>query len=99
MKVAAIISFVAFNKFLIISIIMGLFSFSGQWKLFQVFNEINGGKQQKLMAWAVLYTPSIWFWGSGLMKESICLGGLGFIVHFLYKFITKKKLSLKNCFC
>ena len=96
MKISAIVSFLAFNKFLIISVIFGFFSFAGQWRLFQVFNDINKGQQQKLMAWAVLYTPSIWFWGSGLMKESICLGGLGFIVHFLYKIFIKKKFSIKD---
>lgn len=96
MKISAIVSLVAFNKFLIISIIFGFFSFSGQWRLFQVFNEILGGKHQKLLAWAVLYTPSIWFWGSGLMKESICLGGLGYIIHFLYKIFVKKKFVLRD---
>ena len=96
MKISAFVSLLAFNKFLIISIIFGFFSFAGQWRLFQVFNEINKGQQQKLLAWAVLYTPSIWFWGSGLMKESICLGGLGFIVHFLYKIFIKKKFSIKD---
>ncbi|MEO6541643.1 MAG: hypothetical protein ABIN74_11645, partial [Ferruginibacter sp.] len=98
MKVAALVSFLAFNKFLIISIIFGFFSFSGQWRLFQVFNDINGGRNPKLLAWAVLYTPSIWFWGSGLMKESICLGGVGFIVHFLYKIFIKKKFVLRDIF-
>ena len=96
MKISALVSLLAFNKFLIISIIFGFFSFAGQWRLFQVFNEINKGQQQKLLAWAVLYTPSIWFWGSGLMKESICLGGLGFIVHFLYKIFVKKKFVLMD---
>lgn len=96
MKVSALVSLLAFNKFLIISLLFGFFSFAGQWRLFQVFNDINKGQQQKLLAWAVLYTPSIWFWGSGLMKESICLGGLGFIVHFLYKIFNKKKFSIKD---
>ena len=46
------------------------------------------------MAWAVLYTPSIWFWGSGLMKESICMGGLGFVISILYKMFVRKKFRL-----
>lgn len=96
MKISALVSFIAFNKFLIISIIFGFFSFAGQWKLFQTFDDINKGQNRKLMAWAVLYTPSIWFWGSGLMKESICLGGLGFIIHILYKIFIKKKFSIKD---
>lgn len=96
MKIAAVVSFLSFNSFLVISGIFGFFSFSGQWRMFKVFNEINNGKQQKLLAWAVLYTPSIWFWGSGLMKDSICIGSLGFIIHYLYKIFVKKQRNLKD---
>ena len=85
MKIATLVSFFSFNSFLVISLFFGLFSFAGQWKMFTVFNEINIQKHQRLLAWAVLYTPSIWFWGSGLMKDSICLGCMGFIIYFLYK--------------
>ena len=91
MRVSAAVALLSFNKFLITSIFFGLFSFFGQWKLFQVFNDINKGKNQKLLAFAVLYTPAIWFWGSGLMKESICFGSLGFIISILYYAVVKKK--------
>ena len=96
MKLAALISIVSFNKFLMMSLFFGLFSFAGQWKLFRVFNDINKGKNTKLLAYAVLYTPSIWFWGSGLMKDSVCLGATGFIIAILYKNFIKKKFSLKD---
>jgi hypothetical protein len=96
MKLAAIVSLLSFNKFLIISLFFGLFSFAGQWKLFQVFNEVNQGKNQKLMAYAVLYTPALWFWASGLMKDSVCLGAVGFIVAILYKMFIKKEKTLKD---
>jgi len=93
MKVSAMVSILSFNKFLITSLFFGLFSFAGQWKLFMVFNDINKGQNQKLLAFAVLYTPAIWFWSSGLMKEAICLGSLGFIVSILYNAIVKKRRS------
>jgi len=96
MKIAALISFLAFNKFLIISVFFGLFSFAGQWRLFKVFNEVNKGKYVKILAIAVLYTPSIWFWGSGLMKDSICIGGVGFIIYYLYELFVKKNYSFKS---
>lgn len=96
MKISAIISFIAFNKYMIISLFFGLFSFAGQWKLFRVFNDYNNGKNQTLLAYAVLYSPSIWFWGSGLMKDSICIGAVGFIVSILYKNIIKKQISFRE---
>jgi hypothetical protein len=96
MKISGLLSFISFNKFMIISLFFGLFSFAGQWKLFMVFNDYNKGKNKMLLAYAVLYTPSIWFWGSGLMKDSICLGAVGFIVSILYKNIVKKQISFRE---
>lgn len=96
MKTSAFISVFTFNKFLISSLLLAFFSFAGQWRLFMVFNDINKGKNQKLLAWAVLYTPSIWFWGSGLIKESICLGALGFIIGMMYSMFIKGNFSVKN---
>ncbi|MEO7561796.1 MAG: hypothetical protein ABIT07_04335, partial [Ferruginibacter sp.] len=96
MKISAIISYVAFNKYLIVSLFFGFFSFAGQWKLFLVFDELNKNSHRKLLAFATLYTPSIWFWGSGLLKDPICLGAVGFIVHILFKLFVKKKFSLAD---
>lgn len=93
MKASAIVGILSFNKYLITSLFFGLFSFAGQWKFFQVLNDINKKQNQKLLAFAVLYSPAIWFWGSGLIKESICLGGLGFIISILYKAVTRKKVT------
>jgi hypothetical protein len=96
MKISAILSFLSFDKYMIISLFFGLFSFAGQWKLFRVFNDYMGGKNQQLLAYAVLYSPSIWFWGSGLMKDSLCLGAMGFIIYILYKNIIKKEINFKQ---
>jgi hypothetical protein len=96
MKISAVLSLISFNKYLIITLFFGAFSFAGLWKLFLVFKDINKDKQVKLLAWAVLYMPSVWFWGSGLIKDSVCMGGIGFIIHFLYKLFIKKEFSIKN---
>lgn len=96
MKISALLSYLSFNRFIIISLFFGFFSFLGQWKLFLVFDDINKGKNRKLLAIATLYTPSIWFWGSGLLKDSICLGAMGFMIHILYSLLVKKKFSTSN---
>lgn len=93
-RISGIVSYLCFNKYLIISLFFGFFSFMGQWKLFMVFDELNKSKNRKLLALAVLCAPSIWLWSSGLLKDSICLGAAGYMVHILYKFIVKKKFSV-----
>jgi hypothetical protein len=96
MKISGIVSFLSFNKYLIISVFFGFFSFIGIWKLFYVLNEINNRKHSRLLAFAVLFMPSAWFWGSGLNKESICIGALGISVYLMYKNFIKKNFSFRD---
>ena len=96
MKLSAIVSFFTFNKYMIISICFGFFSFIGVWKLFYVFYQLNEKKQVKLIAFFVLFLPSLWFWGSGLLKEPVCLGALGTIIYLFYKNFIEKKFSKRD---
>lgn len=95
-KISGILSYLSFSSFIVIGLFMGRFAFLGQWKLFTVFNELLKGKNVKWLAYAVLYTPSIWFWGSGLGKDSICMGALGYLCYAAYRVFYKRKLSLFN---
>ncbi|MBL7701552.1 MAG: hypothetical protein JNM14_04845 [Ferruginibacter sp.] len=94
MKISALLAAITFNKYLIIGLFFGFFSFAGLWRLFLVFKDINKGKNDNLLAWTVLYMPSVWFWGSGLIKDSLCIGCVGFIVYFIHKLFVKKEFSI-----
>lgn len=96
MKFSAVLSFITFNKFLIISIFFGFFSFAGIWKLFYVFYHLNNKRHVRLLALGVLYLPSLWFWGSGLIKEPLCTGALGFLIYSCYNIFNNKNRSVKN---
>lgn len=96
MKIAAALSYISFNSYLVITLFFGLFSFAGLWKLFSTFNIILEKKGEKLLAYTILYTPSICFWGSGLIKDSVCLGLIGFIIYFLHKLFILKKFSIRD---
>ncbi|MEO7048570.1 MAG: hypothetical protein ABI091_24940 [Ferruginibacter sp.] len=96
MRISAVLSYLSFNKFIIIGLFFGFFSFMGQWKLFLIFDELNNHKNRKMLAYAILFSPSIWFWGSGLLKDSICLGSTGFILYILYQFFVKRNFSIFN---
>ncbi len=96
MKISALLSLISFNKYLIITLFFGFFSFSGLWRLFLVFKDINKDRELKILAWTILFVPSVWFWGSGLNKDSICIGSIGFIIYFLYHVFIKKEFSVKS---
>ena len=96
MKISAFLSYFSFNSYLIISLFFGLFSFIGLWKLYSALNEITGKKVDRFLAIAILYTPSIWFWGGGLIKDSVCVGAIGLVVYYLHKFFIKKKVRVRD---
>lgn len=96
MKISAALSFLSFNRYLIVSIFFGFLSFIGSWKLFLTMNDVLQGKAKKLLAITVLYTPSMWFWGSGLIKDSVCMACLGIIVSALYNAFVKKKPGIRE---
>ena len=96
MKVSAILSFFSFDKYLIISLFFGFFSFIGSWKLFYVMQKINHGMHIQILGYATIVTPSLWLWGSGLLKEPICIGAIGLSIFILYKFFIRKNFSVAN---
>lgn len=96
MKISTLLSYISFNCFLPISLFFGFFSFIGSWKLFYVLQKLNGERHVNLLGIATIVTPSLWFWGSALLKEPICIGALGIAVYILYKSIYKTGFKLKN---
>ncbi len=84
----------AFNSFLLSSILVACFSYWGMWKMFLVFSNVYP-KLEKSFAFAVLFFPSVLFWASGLLKDTITLSCTGWIVYCVYSvFIIKKSRIL-----
>lgn len=76
-----------------ISLFCGFLSFIGCWKIFKVFRDLYPHLQNR-MALAILFVPSVWFWGSGFMKESICIWALGILTYQSYRlFIIGQEIA------
>jgi hypothetical protein len=73
----------------------GLVSFFGSWAMFVTFITMYP-KMIKRFAIAVFYFPSVFFWGSGLMKDSICFGCLGLFFYAFYFAVLKRKNIASN---
>lgn len=93
-KFVAFFSFFSFNKYLIISLWFGLLSFSGFWQCFKILAE-KYPLLRKPIAISFLFFPSVLFWGSGIMKDTLCIGFLGWLFFSAYKFFIKKEYTLK----
>ena len=95
-KCMAFCSIFSFSHYMINALFFGFLSFIGTWLIFYVFNDASKEKIESKLAKYLIYTPTIWFWGSGAGKDSLALGLLGILVYGLYDlFITKRKPFIK----
>lgn len=77
-KIAGLFCFLGFNSYSVVAIYFGLFSFSGLWAMYKAWVSIQPN-MEKLFAIALFFIPSVFFWGSGILKDSITLGATGWL--------------------
>jgi hypothetical protein len=70
-----------------IALLFAVVSFSGLWAMYMAFSKLFPSQLLGL-AIAILFIPSTIFWGSGILKDSITFGLLGWstaaLIHLLY---------------
>jgi hypothetical protein len=94
-RVVAILSFLSFGKYLIINLFFSMIAFSGMWRLYRFFYEQYPHLHKKF-AIAIFYMPTFVFWGSGILKDPLCISSMGWITYALYEGFYKKKDITKN---
>ena len=94
-RITALLSFFSFQKYLILNLFFSMLSFSGVWRLYRFFYE-QYPHLHKQLAIAILYLPTFVFWSSGILKDPICTGALGWITYALYETFFKRKDLIKN---
>ena len=93
-RIYAPLMLLTYKSFILSTIMAALIGFSGLWKLFIVFCKLYPGMEKKF-AIAILYFPSVLFWSSGILKDTLTIAALGWIVYSFYNFAILKKFSLK----
>ncbi len=76
------------------AIVVATLCYLGVWRLFLIFVK-EFPSLEKQFAWSVLYVPSVVFWGSGIMKDSVTFSATCFYVHGFYWFFTQKRWKFK----
>ena len=94
-RITAMLSFLTFQKYLLLNLCFSLISFSGVWRLYRFFYE-QYPHLHKQLAIAILYLPTFVFWSSGILKDPICTGAIGWITYGLYEIFYKKRNLVFN---
>ncbi|MEQ8580142.1 MAG: hypothetical protein RIC30_06220 [Marinoscillum sp.] len=93
-RIAGWLGLFTFNTYSAVAILFAAFSFSGSWAFYMAMTE-RYPAQYKWLAICVLFIPSIFFWGSGILKDTLTFGALGWAA-FAYLKILRKGFSFSN---
>lgn len=79
----AIVRLFSFGSFHVHNVFINFLSLIGLIAIFKVFKKLYLGKEKWLFL-IIMFTPSLLFWGSGLLKEGLIILALGlFLLNFL----------------
>ena len=91
-KILSVFSFISFNSYLVLTLFMNTIAFWGGWKLFKVFSDILPDVKNQIF-FIVFLTPSIFFWGNGILKDTFTLALTNYIVYVLYQILEKRRFN------
>ena len=94
-KLAALFGLFSNHSYSSIAVMFAAFGFSGIWALYCTFIKIAPEKHF-LLALCLLFVPSVFFWGSGLMKDTIAIGGLGWLFYGFYHCFVLRQNSVQS---
>lgn len=92
-RIAGLASPLGAGTYIGTSFVLTVFSFLGCWAIYRVFYDLYPHLHLSL-AWAILFLPSMCFWSTGIMKDSLVIGGLGLFVNGVYNSIIKKEKKI-----
>jgi hypothetical protein len=79
-KFALPFSLIFFKSYLCITFCFGFFALGGAIRLFKTFYHYFP-KYRRELGFAILFLPSVAYWSSGLLKDSICFGSVGYLMY------------------
>lgn len=94
-RVSAIFDLLTFSSYSSTALLFAVLSFVGMWMFFLTFYKQYPHLHRGL-ALAAFFIPSVFFWGSGVLKDSITLGCLGIATYQLHKIFFDNKVGLFN---
>lgn len=94
-RIIAVLGLFTFHSYAAIAILFAALSFSGVWAMYRSFYKFYPALHFQL-AIAILFIPSVVFWGSGILKDTITLGALGWATWALVRVFFERKRLLTS---
>jgi hypothetical protein len=94
-RLSAFFDLLTFSSYAGTAILFAVVGFTGSWMFFLTFYK-QYPHLQKPLAWAALFIPSVIFWGSGLLKDTVTLSCLGIATFYIHRIFIEGKVKIKS---
>jgi hypothetical protein len=94
-RISFLIDLLTFSTYSATALIFALISFVGTWLFFKTFYQMYP-HLHKPLAFAAFFIPSVVFWGSGVMKDTVTWACLGIGTYQVYRIFIKKNFFIGN---
>ena len=91
-RIAALFDLITFSSYSATAVLFSVMSFIGMWMLFLTFYKQYPRKHFGI-AVATFFIPSVFFWGSGLLKDTLIISCLGIATYCLYRLFVERNIS------
>lgn len=96
-KLLTPIVFLSFKSYLLSTIVLACLCFVGVWEMFKMLVSYYP-KYYKEIAIGIFFVPTVVFWGSGMLKDSVTLSTICWVITTFEKIFIKKVSIKKNIF-
>ncbi len=94
-RIAAFLDLITFSSYSATAVLFSILGFAGMWMLFLVFYKQYPHLHLGI-AIATFFIPSVFFWGSGLLKDTIIIGCLGIATYYFYSIFFERNITVRS---
>ena len=94
-RIAAFFDLLTFSTYSATAVLFSVISFVGMWMLFLTFYKQYPHLHQSI-ALATFFVPSVFFWGSGLLKDTVIIGCLGIATYHISILFIERRIIIRS---
>jgi hypothetical protein len=94
-QIATLFDLLTYSTYSATAVLFGVLAFIGSWQFYLTFYKQYPHLHRNL-AIGALFVPSVVFWGSGILKDTITLACLGIATYQFYKIIVERNYRIST---
>ncbi len=94
-RIAAFFDLLTLSSYSATAVLFSVISFVGMWMLFLTFYK-QYPHLHRSIALAIFFIPSVFFWGSGLLKDTVIIGCLGMATYHISILFIERRIRMSS---